>query len=113
MNTAKKGRRREHEAREWLEAAGYVVTRSAASKGAWDLVGISAQGVALAQVKSNCWPGPEERAALESFLAPIGTERLMFRFDDRKDGRIRRWDDGAWVELPEPFAVPASPRARV
>lgn len=99
MNHAAKGRRREHQAREWLESLGYVVTRSAASKGAWDLVGMNARGVALGQVKSNSWPGPAERLSLEMFPAPEGTRRLMFRFDDREPMLVRELVAGEWVDV--------------
>jgi hypothetical protein len=99
MNTAQKGRRNEHKAREWLESLGYVVTRSAASKGAWDIVGINDRGVALGQVKSNQWPGPAERLSLELFRAPEGTRRLMFRFDDRLPMLVRELVAGEWVDI--------------
>jgi Holliday junction resolvase len=99
MNAAHKGRRREHQAREWLEGLGYAVTRSAGSKGAWDLVGLGWANVALAQVKSNEWPNPEERNKLVVFPAPEGTRRLMFRYDDRKQVRIRELVAGEWVDI--------------
>ena len=100
LNSAHKGRRNEHKAREWLEALGFTVTRSAASKGAWDLVGLSFSQVALAQVKSNEWPGPAERAALAAFPAPPCSRRLMFRYDDRKPVRVRELlNDGQWVDV--------------
>src|SRR5262245_29150288 len=38
MNTAAKGRTREHRSRQILEAAGYQVTRAAGSLGDWDLI---------------------------------------------------------------------------
>jgi hypothetical protein len=75
------------------------VTRSASSKGAWDLVGINQRGVALGQVKSNTWPGPAERLALEMFEAPEGTRRLMFRFDDRLPMLVRELVAGEWVDV--------------
>jgi hypothetical protein len=99
MNAAHKGRRREHQAREWLEGLGYAVTRSAGSKGAWDLVGLSERGVVLGQVKSNTWPGPAERLALEVFPAPGGTRRLMFRFDDRLPMLVRELVAGEWIDI--------------
>ncbi len=99
MNAAHKGRRREHKAREWLESLGYSVTRSAGSKGAWDLVGLSERGVVLGQVKCNTWPRPAERLALEMFPAPPGTRRLMFRFDDRLPMRVRELVAGEWVDI--------------
>lgn len=75
------------------------MTRSAASKGAWDLVGINQCGVVLGQVKSNTWPGPAERLALEMFEAPTGTRRLMFRFDDRLPMLVRELVAGEWVDV--------------
>jgi hypothetical protein len=76
-----------------------VVTRSAASKGAWDIVGIRESGLALGQVKCNQWPGPAERIALEVFAAPPGTRRLMFRFDDRMPMLVRELVAGEWVDV--------------
>jgi hypothetical protein len=75
------------------------VTRSAGSKGAWDLVGLSERGVVLGQVKSNAWPGPKERLVLEMFPAPIGTRRLAFRFDDREPMLVRELLDGEWIDI--------------
>ena len=39
-----------------LESAGYRCTRSAASLGEWDVIGISSQDVVLCQVKTARWP---------------------------------------------------------
>ncbi len=47
-----------------LEAAGYSVTRAAASLGAWDLVGIGSTDVVLVQVKTRDYPGALERSKL-------------------------------------------------
>lgn len=99
MNAAHKGRRREHQAREWLEQLGYSVTRSAGSKGAWDLVGLSEHGVAIAQVKSNRWPGTAERIKLRDFAAPPGTRRFMMRCDDREDMIVRELVADEWVDI--------------
>jgi len=99
VNAAHKGRRREHQAREWLESLGYSVTRSAGSKGIRDLVGLSEFGVAIAQVKCHTWPGPAERLVLELSPAPPGTRRLMFRFDDRLPMLVRELVAGEWVDI--------------
>jgi hypothetical protein len=40
-----------------LEAAGYRVTRAAASLGEWDLVGLGPHGVVVVQVRTRDWPG--------------------------------------------------------
>jgi Holliday junction resolvase len=57
VNAKAKGTRNEHRSMRLREAAGYSVTRAAASLGAWDLVAISAKDVALVQVKTRDWPG--------------------------------------------------------
>lgn len=82
MNTAAKGRRIEHRSRRLLEAAGYAVIRAAASKGAWDLVGVSSTDVVLCQVKSNNWPGSLEMETLTLFPCPPNCRRLVHRWRD-------------------------------
>lgn len=67
-----------------LEALGYQVTRSAASLGEWDLVGVGATDFVLVQVRSNQWPSMIERLALTEFRCPENTKKL-----------IHRWRDGA------------------
>ena len=65
MNTSAKGRRYEYKAKEILEKAGYLVLRSAASKGPFDLVGlIPPAGVRLIQVKVNVQPAGWEEEEL-------------------------------------------------
>ena len=83
MNTAAKGRQREHKSRDMLEAAGYRVTRAAGSMGCWDLVGISATDVVLVQVKSNRPPSPAEREELSMFPCPSNARRLIHVWKDR------------------------------
>ena len=84
MNTASKGRRNEHRSRALLESEGYQVTRAAGSKGAWDLVGVSAAGFVLLQVKSNRSPSPAERQALALFPCPPNCRRLIHVWRDRQ-----------------------------
>jgi hypothetical protein len=67
-----------------LEAAGYSVTRAAASLGAWDIVGIGSADVVLLQVKSNSWPGTVEMEALKNFLCPRNCRKLIHRWRDRQ-----------------------------
>ena len=67
-----------------LEASGYRCTRSAASRGAWDIIAISAADLLLVQVKCNDWPGSVEMEALKEFPAPINTRRLVHRWRDRQ-----------------------------
>ena len=83
MNTAAKGRRNEHRSRDLLTAAGYIVTRAAASKGAFDLVAIGADDVLLVQVKANRWPGREELAAMQAIPVPPNCRRVVHRWRDR------------------------------
>lgn len=84
MNTKKKGSRNEHRSRLLLEAAGYAVTRAAASLGAWDLVGVSSADVVLVQVKTRDWPCAAEMEALTSFPAPPNARKLVHRWRDRQ-----------------------------
>ena len=65
---------------EILEAAGYRCTRSAASLGAWDIVGVGADGFVLCQVKSSQWPGAVEMEVLSGFRCPANCRRLVHRW---------------------------------
>jgi len=84
MNAKAKGNRNERRTIELLEAAGYQCCRSAASLGAWDVVGIGSTDVVLCQVKSNDWPGSLEWATLREFRVPPGVRRLVHRWRDRQ-----------------------------
>jgi Holliday junction resolvase len=53
LNAKAKGTRNERRSMRLLEAAGYYVTRSGASLGAWDLIAVSSKDVALIQVKTR------------------------------------------------------------
>ena len=82
MNTKAKGNRNEYRSMRVLEAAGYAVTRSAASLGAWDIIGVSSADVVLLQVKSNRWPCPAEMETLRSFVCPPNCRKLVHRWRD-------------------------------
>jgi uncharacterized protein with GYD domain len=84
VNTKAKGTRNEHRSARLLEAAGYAVTRAAASLGAWDLVGIGSADVVLVQVKTNAWPGAVEMETLKLFRCPPNCRRLVHRWRDRQ-----------------------------
>ena len=85
MKSAKrKGTKNEHRSRVLLEAAGYAVTRAAASLGAWDLIGVGSTDVVLVQVKTRDWPGAAEMEALTSFRVPPNCRRLVHRWRDRQ-----------------------------
>ena len=83
MNSAAKGSRAEHRSMAVLESSGYRCTRSAASRGCWDIVGISAADVVLVQVKCTNWPGSVEMEALREFVAPLGVRKLIHRWRAR------------------------------
>jgi hypothetical protein len=83
MNCKRKGTRNEHRSAEILEAAGYRVTRSGASLGAWDLVGISATGFIVCQVKSTAWPGSVEMEILTLFPVPPNCQKIVHRWRPR------------------------------
>ena len=70
MNAKAKGTRNEHRSMRLPEAAGYRCTRSAASLGEWDLIGIGSRDVVLVQVKTRDWPGSVEMETLREFTAP-------------------------------------------
>lgn len=84
MNRAAKGRRAEHRSRILLEASGYAVLRSAASKGPFDLIGIGSTDLVLVQVKVNRPPAPAEREALSLFVCPPNCKRLIHVWRDRR-----------------------------
>lgn len=85
-NAKRKGSRNEHRSKRLLEAAGYCVTKSAASLGLWDLVAVGPTDFALVQVKSNRPPSPAEREALALFPCPSNCKKLLHVWRDR-----RRW----------------------
>jgi Holliday junction resolvase len=84
MNTKAKGTRNEHRSIAILEAAGYRCCRSAASLGAWDLIGIGSQDVVLCQVKTRDWPGSTEMETLTGFAVPPNTRKLIHRWRERQ-----------------------------
>jgi Holliday junction resolvase len=84
VNAKAKGTRTEHRSMRLLEAAGYSVTRAAASLGAWDLVGIGSTDVVLVQVKTRDYPGAVEMETLRDFIAPPFCRKLIHRWRDRQ-----------------------------
>jgi hypothetical protein len=84
MNPKAKGTRNEHRSMAVLEAAGYRCTRSAASLGAWDIVGIGSTDVILVQVKTRDWPGAAELEALQLFPCPPNCRRILHRWRHRQ-----------------------------
>jgi uncharacterized protein with GYD domain len=84
MNTKAKGTRNEHRSARLLEAAGYSVTRAAASLGAWDLVAIGSADLVLVQCKTRDWPSAAELETLRAFPAPPNARKLVHRWRDRQ-----------------------------
>lgn len=78
---------------------GYRVTRSAGSKGAWDLVGFCLTGSVLVQCKSNRWPTDTEQRELQDFPAPANARKLIVRMPDRKPIQARELQGGLWVHI--------------
>ena len=82
-NSKAKGSRNEHRTIAVLEAAGYACCRSAASLGAWDVIGVGSADIVLVQVKTRDWPGPSEMETLRLFPAPVNARKLVHRWRDR------------------------------
>ena len=84
MNSKAKGNRNEHRSIAILEKAGYKCTRSAASLGAWDIVGVGSTDFVLVQVKTRDWPGSLEMAELQEFKCPVNCRKLIHRWRTRE-----------------------------
>ena len=84
MNAASKGSRAERRTVAILEASGYACTRSAASRGCWDVIGVSASDVVLVQVKCNNWPSAAEMESMKEFPAPQNAKKLVHLWRDRQ-----------------------------
>ena len=79
----RKGSRNEHRTIRLLEAAGYRCTRSAASLGDWDVIGIGPNDIVLVQVKTGRWPGSLEIRTLEEVRTPPNVRKLVHRWRPR------------------------------
>ena len=84
MNTKAKGSRNERKSMRLLESMGYNCTKSGASLGVWDIIGIGYYDFVLVQVKSNQWPSAEEMETMQNFKCPHNTKRLVHRWPDFK-----------------------------
>lgn len=84
MNSKAKGSRNERRSMAILEAAGYQCTRSGASLGTFDIVGIGSSDLVLVQVKTRDWPGLEEMEAIRLFPCPDNCRRLIHRWRQRQ-----------------------------
>lgn len=84
MNAKAKGTRNERRSIRLLEAAGYACTRSGASLGVFDIIGVGSTDVVLVQVKTRDWPGTVEMEAISLFPAPPNARKLIHRWRDRR-----------------------------
>lgn len=84
MNSKAKGTRNEHRSMALFEATGYACTRSGASLGAWDFIGIGTLDIVLVQVKTRDWPGSAEMETLRGFLCPPNCRRIIHRWRHRQ-----------------------------
>jgi hypothetical protein len=84
MNSKRKGTRNEHRSIALLEKAGYRCSRSAASLGAWDIIGVGPLDIVLCQVKTRDWPGSVEMATLRAFPAPTSARKIVHRWRSRQ-----------------------------
>ena len=84
MNRKAKGTRNEHRSMAVLESGGYRCTRSAASLGVFDIIGVGSRDVVLCQVKTRDWPGSVETEALREFVAPPSCRKLIHRWRHRQ-----------------------------
>ena len=80
ISNVHQGTRTEQRSIKVLEADGYVVTRSAGSRGTWDLIGVRRTDVVLVQVKTRRWPKSVEMRRLREFQCPKGVRRLIHRW---------------------------------
>jgi len=78
----RKGNRNEHRSINLLKSCGYYVIRAAASLGEFDLIAMDAFSFRLIQVKTNRWPGPEERTAMLMVPRPDNATVEAWRWND-------------------------------
>ena len=84
MNRKAKGARAERRAMKTLEQDGYLVTRSGASLGLFDLVAVGPADVLLVQVKAgSARLSKSERARIASLAVPAACRREIWRFPGR------------------------------
>jgi hypothetical protein len=90
MNRKAKGSRNERRSMKILEAAGYACTRSAASLGAFDIIGIRSTDFVVCQVKTRDWPAEVKMEEIRGFRCPPNCRRLIHRWRDlRSKARTR------------------------
>ena len=96
-NPKAKGSRVERKVKRWYEERGYAVCKSGGSLGLFDLIAIGHLEVIGIQCKSQAWPGPQERLALEVFARGNAHIKVQCtRWDNRKGIRRMEYDTGRW-----------------
>jgi hypothetical protein len=90
MNAKRKGSRNERRSIALLKSAGYRCSRSAASLGVFDVIGIGPTDVVLVQVKTRDWPGSAEMERLRLFPVPANCRKILHRYiDGRRSPDVR------------------------
>ncbi len=84
MTNYEKGARAEREAIQILEWMGYDCTRSAGSKGMWDIIAVHPTHVRFIQVKTEGAMTPEELEKIKLYNAPWMCSKEVFTRADNK-----------------------------
>lgn len=94
----RKGKYYENVARKELEKMGYYVTRSAASKGLWDLIAVNPAHIRFIQIKVNRLPPPKERKKLADFECPDIATKEYWRFYSKGKKQIWTYRKNNWIK---------------
>lgn len=84
MSRYRAGRRAEYRVIKFLEDCGYTCTRSASSKGLWDVVAVSSTEVRLIQVAYGRDKRPSEIETFELFIVPRGVAKELWHYEKGK-----------------------------
>lgn len=90
-----RGRNNEYRVQKRLEEVGYQTTRSAGSKGLWDVIAWSTTEIRFIQAKTNGWPNPLEMEAISMAEVPPNGVKEVWRFNSGSSTpMIRRVGNG-------------------
>lgn len=91
MTAKRKGSRNELKTIRYLEAIGFVCTKSGGSLGLLDIIAIGRDLILGVQVKSNRWPGSVEMENLETFARsyPLVTVQVWVWKDYARQPEVR------------------------
>ena len=102
-NPKRKGSNNELKAKNQLEEQGWLVTKSSASLGVFDLWAIHPEYsyIRLIQVKTNRMPPPKERDEIAMAPTPDFAQKEIWIFIDGKprEPRILIWINNKWKEI--------------